>query len=218
MDDFHQRQVPYALSNALNDTGKLFQYRQRAHMATIFTERRKDWVDKNVKITHFATKRELYATVKIEAPGDPSRSDILAKFERDRVKRPIQGSTTAIPVEAMRARTGVIRKGERIGAIGPFTQGAGRLIGKGNKRTFMLDLGGGKKGIFQRVGAGSRKARGIHGPLPKGRDRNLKLLFLLKPSTPITPNLEFVLHARDAVTHFPEFFRSRFAEAMASAR
>lgn len=220
LNDFEQRQVPFAAANSLNDTAKLFQSRQQQHMGNIFTVRRQEWVRNNVKIRpeDFATKRKLVATVRIESPGGGDRSDVIGKFETQTVKRPREGNTTAIPVEARRQRTGIIRRGERVGAIKPFVGATGRMLGKGKQRTFMLDMGGGQKGIFQRVGARSKKARGIHGPLMGGRDRNLKLLFLLRPSTPLVPNLKFVHNAHEAVRHFADFFGARFKEAMRTAR
>lgn len=222
LGDFEQRQVPYALSQTLNDTAKLFQYRQRQHMGSIFTIRRKQWVDNSVKITEFANKRKLVATVEIQAPGNKNRSDILAKFEDQTLKTPKDGHSLAIPANAKRNASDIITKGQRPRAfnfrevIGPkhvaplkknvrsgVLRGALKVY-EGDKKTVMIKNANGQGVILQRVGRGKRAG--------------MRLLYTLAPKARLTPNLQFITHAREAATHFAEFFKARFAEAMRSAR
>jgi hypothetical protein len=222
LGDFEQRQVPYALSNTLNDVAKLFQYRERQHIGQQFTVRRKQWVDNSVKITEFATKRKLQATVAIESPGGGKRSDILGKFESQTQKRPISGGSIAIPADAKRNKHDIILKSARPKAfnfrevIGPkhvsplkANVRSGVLRGhlkvfEGDKRTVMIKNAQGQGVILQRVGRGKRAG--------------MRLLYTLAPKVRISPDLHFVLNARQAVTHVGEFFAARFREAMASAR
>src|SRR5690606_28752997 len=74
------RQIPFATARALNRTALEFQAEQRAHQLRAFNVRRKQWVERNVKMrrSDFARQDTLVATVRIEAPGsDRSRDDIL---------------------------------------------------------------------------------------------------------------------------------------------
>lgn len=226
LNDFEQRQVPFALSNTLNDVAKLFQYRQREHMGSIFTVRRKQWVDNNVKITNFAKKGDLRAAVQIQSPGGGNRSDILAKFEDQTTKAPKSGRSIAVPVEAKRNASDIIPKGQRprsfnfkqIGGAGMAKSTRGmtkRMTGgvlrgalqvfQGEKRTLMIRNAQGQGVILQRTGRG-RKHEG------------LRLLYRLTPRVKIKPDLHFVVNAREAATHVKGFFAARFAEAMSSAR
>jgi hypothetical protein len=225
-DDFEQRQVPYALSNTLNDVAKLFQYRERQHIGQQFTVRRKQWVDNSVKITEFATKRKLQATVAIESPGGGKRSDILGKFESQTSKRPRSAPSLFIPVAARANNTAIVPdslrpKNLHFREVGG-SKGAGHAshlsskrmragvlrgglkVYEGEKRTVMIRNSRGEGVVLQRVGRGKRAG--------------MRLLFTLAPKATLTPNLKFILNARDAVTHVKGFFAARFAEAMSTAR
>lgn len=225
LNDFEQRQAPFALANTVNDVAKLTQYREREHIGNIFTVRRKSWVDNNVKITEFATKRKLSATVAIQSPGNASRSDILGKFESSTSKRPISGKSLAIPVDAKRNSTGIVPQNARPRAFNFKRVGGARMAGhashlkkgirggvlrgalevyEGDKRTVMIKNANGQGVILQRVGRGKRAG--------------MRLLFTLTPKAKLTPNLKLYDTAKEAATHVAEFFRARLAEAMHSAR
>lgn len=224
LNDFEQRQVPYALSNTLNDVAKLTQYRVRQRMGSIFTVRRKQWVDNNVKITNFAKKGDLRAAVQIQSPGGGNRSDILAKFEDQTTKAPKSGRSIAVPVEAKRNKADIIAKGARPKAFNFRRVGGSKALShnvtqrikggigrgalevyEGDKRTVMIRNAQGKGVILQRVGRG------------KNRD-GMRVLYYLTPRVTISPDLRFVLNAREAVAHVKDFFAARFAEAMSTAR
>src|SRR5690606_37419170 len=82
-------QIPFATAQAINRTALDFQQEERSHLLKAFEVRRKQWVERNVKIGRgdFARKDKLKATVRMEAPGT-GRSDILAKFEEGGEKVP----------------------------------------------------------------------------------------------------------------------------------
>lgn len=226
LNDFERRQVPFAASNALNDTAKLFQYRERQHMGNIFTVRRKPWVDNSVKITDFATKRSLTATVAIEAPGQKNRSDILGKFETQTQKTPKSGRTIAVPVDVRRSKADIITKANRPKAFnfrevggaalfkaakhskkhvaGGILRGALRVY-QGDKRTVMIRNAQGEGVILQRVGGSGHKG-------------GMKVLYRLTRRVMITPDLDFIDQARLAAEHCHDFFAIRLREAMLSAR
>lgn len=202
--DHVKRQLPFATSKALADVALEFQKRQRGHHGKIFTLRRRDWAEKNVKIEHFPTKSELFARIAIVAPGDPSRSDILGKFQEQTQKR-ARGGSIAIPAEAKRTKADIVRKGERPKAFNFRTEG-GRTVG--DKRTFIVPLRrqAGARGIFQRVG--------------KGKGARIRMLFFLKPgAVPIDPDLDFYEIAMETVrTTWSEKFDRRLREALSTAR
>jgi len=225
LDDFQRRQAPFALSNALNDTAKLFQYRQQQHDRKFFKKaRRQDWLDRNVKITKFSTKRDLTAEVAIRAPGNDSRSDILGKFETQTEKRP-RGKSLAVPLDVKRTTTDIIAQSMRPKAFNFKRVGGKRAVEhgysvnknmrggigrgalevyEGDKRTVMIQNAQGKGVVLQRVGRGKRAA--------------MRVLYILTPRAKLDPKLMFIENAKEAVTHFADFFRARFAEAMSTAK
>lgn len=223
LDDASERQFPFAMANTLNDVAKLDQYRERERMAGIFTIRRKQWVDNNVKITQFATKRDLTAIVAIEAPGKTNRSDIIGKFEGQTEKRPFGGhKSLAVPVAVKRNKADIITGGNRPKAfnfrevhgpqhVAPLKKNvrSGILRGQlqvfeGDKKTVMIRNAQGRGVILQRVGRGKRAG--------------MRVLFVLTPRVKLTPNLDFLETARAAATHAKDFFSARFAEAMSTAK
>lgn len=226
MDDFAQRQVPFALSNALNDTAKLFQYREREHISDVFTVRRKAWVDNSVKVTEFATKRKLSATVAIQSPGNGDRSDILGKFETQTSKTPAKGGKSiAVPMDAKRLSSGILADSARPKAFNFKRVGGQRALNhghstnksirggigrgalevyEGDRKTVLIRNAQGKGVVLQRVGRGKRAG--------------MRVLFFLTPRVKLTPNLDFIDTAKEAASHIGEFFKARFAEAMHSAR
>lgn len=204
--DHVKRQLPFATSKALNDVTLVFQQRERVHLGKIFTLRRRAWAERNVKVQHFATKSELYARIAIEAPGDPSRSDIIGKFEEETQKRPAPGyKRIAIPADARRTKSDIVRRNERPRAFNFRDQG-GRTIG--DRRTFIAPLRrqAGARGIFQRVG--------------KGKGSRIRMLYFLKPgAVPIDPDLDFYENAIETVRQqWSEKFDARLREALSTAR
>jgi hypothetical protein len=226
LDDCAQRQYPYAAMQSLNDVALLFQYRQREHMHGIFTNRRRDWIDRSVKITAFAKKGSLIATVAIESPGGGNRSDILAKFESQTSKQPRDGRSLFVPVDARRNAAGIIPDSARPKAFhfkeiggshlanatkgmtrhlaGGVLRGALRVY-QGEKGTVMIRDNTGHGVILQRTRRGKKH-------------EGLRLLFRLTPRAKLTPNLEFMAHATLAAKSFPDFFAVRFRDAQATAR
>jgi hypothetical protein len=170
-------QLARATADSTNATALDFQKAQRERMGGRFTIRRKQWAERNVKVTHFAkaTETPIHTTVAIEAPGDATRSDILSKFEETGTKKARGGGELAIPDQARRSKADVIRSDQRPKAFGFREIGSGSkgTVFVGKNRTFMVIPNGGKGGgIFQRTGRGAKNknvaergllARGIGG-------------------------------------------------------
>lgn len=201
--DVSERQVPFAASAALNITAKQFQKVQIEHQHEIFTVRRSSWLDNAVKITHFATKAELWATVGIHPPGGDGRADILTKFEDQTVKLPFKGSAVAVPTLFIRrSKSDLIPRKFFPGALNLRNVG-NRVLG--DQRTFMITTASGQHLILERYGKGKRSGTAV--------------IWTFKPSVAITPDLDFEQNAEAVVdTAFFRNFEDAFAQALSTAR
>lgn len=225
LTDFEQRQVPFALSEALNDLAKEFQSEERYHIHNIFTVRRSAWVDSNVKITKFAKKRSLEAQVSIQSPGGGQRSDVLGKFETQTEKKPTHGQHIAVPIGVQKSR-GIIVAGRRPKDFRFKDINSGGQLARGLQRTFIVK--GKKSGqllILQRsnrvtVKQHTRRLKGKQGGWSNWiYDPSVQVLYVLKPRVKIKPDLDFLNTAqRVAIKNFPDLFRARFEAAMRTAR
>lgn len=123
------RQMPFAMSKALNDVANDAQRSIQDTLAQHFILRRPDFIKRTIKRNRedFATKEKLVAVVRV----DPQR-DILAKFEDGGTKTPQSGKAIALPTEAVRrTKAQIISKAQRprplIASGKAFSKG-GRLI------------------------------------------------------------------------------------------
>ena len=164
------KQMPFAISTAINETLKDGQRAQRAHQRSTFTVRRPQFVDKAVKIKPFANKRTLEGSMLIDPPGGQARADILAKFESGGRKQP-KRKHIAIPVGARKSRAGIVTRANRPKALNLTRKG--KAV-RGDKRTYVVP----NVGIFQRKG--------------KGKRSKSKMLYAFKGSVPIPRNLRFI--------------------------
>lgn len=228
LDDLARSQVPFALSKALNQTARDFQKEERESIEEHFSLRRKAWARQNVKIRpeDNATKKKLEAVVRLEAPGDPGRSDILGKFEEGGQKHARSGGQLAVPVISVKASPAKQRPRSY-----EFESVSG-MMWKGNRRTFMLlGGGGGNQGIYQRVGrigrkrkdgvrgkgAGRRMVSEIHGRTT--RDMNIRLLFKFKGAVPVDKRLKWgELSGKVAKERMTGNFEQSLAHAIKTAR
>jgi hypothetical protein len=197
-------QLPFAFKNALNDVGLNIQTQERRHMHDVFNVRREDWLDRSVKITHFASKSDLFVNVGIHPPGveGEGRKDVLTKFETDHEKKPFKGKFVAVPTGAKRTKKDIVRAAQRPAAFNFHREGK-RILG--DNRTFIVHKGPDVALILQRVG--------------KGRRSQVRSLYLLLRSVDIEPDLLFEQNALGVVTRDIEAaFTRRLEEAMQSAR
>jgi Family of unknown function (DUF6441) len=185
LNRIQKEQLPFALSKGLNETAKEFQKRQREGMKHRFSIRRKSWVERSVKIGRedWATKKKLEAIVRIETPGDRSRSDILAQHEEGGEKRG-RGRTMSVPIMA-RPRGyggGVVPKRLRPSNLNLRPWGSTGRVMRGDQRTILIRTANDRGVILQRTG--------------KGKRTRLKVLYRLKGEVPLKPTLEFFRTAR----------------------
>ena len=194
-------QLPYVTAKAINDAAIEAQRRQRAHMAEVFTVRRKRFVMNAVKIKPFADhrrQREPFARVLIDPPGGQDRAGILVRHESDRARVPYSGRKLAVPTEHVkRGTTGVIRNAERPKPLQLREEAGGARPRAARRRTF-------RKGdtIFEEL-----------------QDRSIRALWQLVDRTPLDQRLDFIANLTKAVDDtFADSFTRRFDRAIRTAR
>ncbi len=110
------RQMPFAMSLALNKTANAVQQAVRDELPGRFTVRRNAWLKNTIyrnRGTDFATKSRLQAIVRIH----PDR-DVLAKHEAGGTKVPTSGQSLAIPTANVRRnRSDIVTKANRPRAL-----------------------------------------------------------------------------------------------------
>lgn len=198
-----------------------------------FTLRRPQFFDLSIKQTHKATKRELWATLAVDAPGD--RDDILAKFETDTEKRPHSGRTVAVPISTRikRNNQAIIAKRDR--PAGYNFRNVGKKV-IGDRGTFIVRRADGSGVILQRIAQRQRGRRRQQGPaLPSGfrgrgadgryasigeaRNTDVVALYLLRPRVSIKPTLQFARTAARVVdATWQAHFDQAWAKAMSTAK
>lgn len=202
MTALQQEQIPFALKTGLNNTMLEVQKAERHRLHEVFTIRRDVWAERSIKMTHFATKSERWATLAISPPGRADRSDIFGKFETETSKESIAGRHIAIPIKARRNKRDIITKGNRPGALN-LRQEGNRVLG--DKRTFLVKLSGGRELILQRTG--------------RGRRSDLRALFYLVERVQLEPDLHYMLTAEGTITReWNGLMETAFEQALRTAR
>lgn len=188
-------QLPFALSLGLNMLGNDFVQEEKRGIALRFTIRRPSFILPSVKM-----QRGTKASPNVLAFIDPDQS-ILAKFELGGRRtaaavgslgtgRTVLGSIAIPQYLSATDKSGVVRQSLLPSNLGlaqarRLDKKSGRTeitrAGmKGKRRTFVIapdrSFGLPDGGIFQRVGRGRR---------------DIRLLFVLKPSVPVPPILQF---------------------------
>jgi hypothetical protein len=215
LTDLQNRQVPYAMKLALNRTGEEIQSAIEDHIGEAFTIRR-PWVQKyGVKIGKgdFATKGKLSVTISLNPD-----MDFLVKFEDGTTKRPREARSLAIPIDARRNKADIVQSSQRPRAFqfhSARTSIASRTtIYQGSNRTFLVQRPDGTGAIFQRLARAQKGKRAL-----PGQDPNLKLLYILRPSAPTPPSLQFIRTGmRVGQQRFAVNLKGMLAYAIATAK
>ncbi len=209
LTDLQQRQIPFAMANAINRTAEEVQQAERDHISKAFTIRR-PFVLSNVRIARsdFATKTRMQATIAI--PDD----SVLTKFEGGGIKSPRAGGRAiAVPIDVKRNKSDIITNANRPRAFA-FVRARSSIktrnavyMGKG--RTFMIQLADGSGWILKRTG------RGKKGALFEGTS----VLYVLRPQVRI-PNLldYYTIGETVAVRRFPLNMQGMLDYALRTAK
>lgn len=215
------RQVPFAISKAINASLLKAQIAQRTHMDTRFTIRKKDYRKLSVKITKFSNQTtSLEGEIAIAPPGNSA--DIFGKFETGEEKVPHAGREhIAVP------RVGSIVK-PRKRSIVPDQLRPGELQRHPllSLRTFVKPFKGqpsrlGIFGVERAAEARMHRNRKTAGRVLK-RDANKarpRLLYTLVSKAEIDDRLQFAETVVGEVRRvFADEFDAAFAAAIRTAR
>ena len=180
------RQAPFAISLAINNSVKGAQEAEREHIRGAFILRRQQFIERTVKIPLFATKQHPTAILEI----DPSR-DLLSKFEAGGPKRPHGGQHLAVPIAVRRNKSDIVIKNMRVRSLGltAYRTKSGAVQLKGKFRTFAIKLGHGTGAILQRVGRHGRGGSNLSADLAAG---SIKVLYAFVRSVPLPAKLDFL--------------------------
>ena len=194
-------QMPFAVSLALNSTAFDLRDEQREEIESRFTVRR-SWVPRGVQVADRATKTKHEAVVHLA----PDR-DFLARFEEGGRVTPERSRAFAVPQEARRTTTGVIRKSERPRAFQFEEAGRGQraTVYRGRKGTFMIRRHDGEGLIAQRQG--------------RGASSRVRVLFTFTGAATLPADLRFELTAERVLDEkLVANFERAFDRALRTAR
>jgi hypothetical protein len=224
------KQLPFAISLAINKTAEDVQRFQVAHMHKVFTVRVPGFIGRPeaphrsaIKRTHKASKGQPVAELAVLPPGGIGRADIIARHESDRERRPRGGGTLAVAVEARRGKMGKVPRkfgggqgGGGIKALGLESQGTSGRVARGKERTFLIRGGNGEGAIYERTTRRRGGKRRSAGSRARSQDSlaGTRVIFSLKRRTPLKPQLNFQVNAKKTVA---ERLGQNFAEAVRQA-
>jgi hypothetical protein len=189
--DAMTKQLPYAISQSLNDMGFKVRNQTRAQMPSNFTIRR-PWVINQVDVISRSTKRDLSVTI-----GPKPAAPFLNRQELGGLKLP-RGKHVAIPTKLVR-RT------------------KSQLISKADRPAQLIAAN--KVYIEQYRGNSWIALKGGSGAQQRGSNRNLRFLYLLTPQANVKPRLGLRRIGLPIVRQdFKATIAQRLEQAMASAR
>lgn len=192
-------QVRFGMSLAIEESANYAQDAIKAQVPRSFTLRRPDFVRNTVVRLRargdFATKRNLAAAIRIDDRVDSKgrTRNYLAKFVEGGPKRPVSGSSIAVPVNAKRNAAGIITNANRPRA----------LMGKKGYERITTDRG---KDLLVRFGGRGARAR-------------VTVLYALTPGVPIRAQFPMYQVAGRAVSEsWPTAVDNGIERALASAK
>ena len=198
LDALARSQLPFAIARAITQTGLDFQKAERAHFAQVFTERRKDFIEKQgVKLLGgIATKTRPSITF-----GVDQKASFLTKFELGGQRPLLTGHSVMIPVDIKRNKRDIVTTGNR---PRPLIDRLGKQPGA--RGVFLLTEQHGKlaPGLYQRFGRGGKQIR---------------LLFAREQKATIKPVLDFELNFLKIVkSNWQTNFQTALADAIRTAK
>jgi hypothetical protein len=200
MSDLGKRQVPFALSNTLNNVLIDGQKEAVRGIRARFQIRRDSFLQRAVKMQKFANRRDLTAQLAVTGPN----ADVFTQHEDGGTKTPRLARALAIPREVKRTKSQVIGKAQRPRAL-ELKQVGSSGVSKGKRGTFAIRDAQGVGGIFQRTGKGARS--------------KVRLLYAYRRTAQLRPTLEFVDTVTETIAQrFDRQFEIAFTNAVRTAR
>ncbi len=206
-DDIAKRQLPYAVSLAMNRTGEEARNRMRnqLHLSfTIRTGQSAKFLEQQIQVTERSRKDNLALTVAARGPG----AKMLARHEKGGVR---VAAPFFIPTEELRpSRQSVIPRSKYPKALRLDTRrgivGSLPALRKGKRRTFIIqsDRTPRASGIYERFGP---------------RKDEIRALWLFRPRVTLKPRLQFVKTVTDFWSdHFLDNLAGFLGVALKTAR
>lgn len=177
-----QKQLPYVLSQTINNTLLDAQQVQQERMLQTFIIRRPNFVKNSIKLSQFARKDTLTGILEVADVGAKPTADIWERFETGGTKTAKSGKL-AIPTQLVTtSKTGVISKAKRPRNL---------------RNSFKLKTKSGKEMIMQRKG--------------RGKNVKVNVAYILAPSVQIDDRLMFIPTVEEVIAqnlgrHFSEAY------------
>ena len=189
--DAMTKQLPFAISQSLNDMAYKVRDQTRAQMPNNFTIRR-PWVINQLDVISRSTKRDLSVTI-----GPKPTAPFLNRQELGGIKLP-KGRHVAIPTSLVRrTKTQLISKTDRPSQL----------------------IASDKVFIEQYRGNSWISLKGVTGAQQRGANRNLRFLYLLAPQANVKPRLGLRRIGLPIIRQdFKATIAQRLDQAMASAK
>lgn len=215
--DLTAKNLLYGVVQAINDTAKEIQKRQRAELDKEFVLRKREFMLRTVKIFEFASVRrtaglavadgKLYAVVGID--GRKGKL-LMPMFETGGVKLPNKGKNIAIPITGGPARPSIqqIVSSEFTFKNLHFKRHVtrnGAVQWKGEKHTFLVP----GLGVFQRVPSKTRRRNIAGGGFVGDKGKRLLfnsthtiMLYDFKKRAPLKKRMNFYLLAQQTYAQY----------------
>lgn len=191
------KQVNYAASRAMNGVMYEAQAELRRELGQHFTVRRRTFIEQSIKVkpTH---KNNLVGAIGVFPRPNSSIDEALAAQEFGGDRPNPNGGRVAVPLAARPTPT----------AITPPGKWPGKL-----KNTFTLK---GQKGFDLLL---QRTKKRTHGPVQKGHDPNLKVMYALAPRIHVRKRWNFVSTVMDVTRRLlPQRMQQELANALRTAK
>jgi hypothetical protein len=215
-----QRQLPYAISRAINATANDLRDTMRQEVMLRFMVRagHQAFIQKSIQVKSYSDKSQAVIAAEV-GTGFPGGRDLLGKFEAGGQKRMVdpyapphiptptlrRSPASNVPQAMYPSTLGLVPVRTTIGVRIPrwHKTASGKLQIKGARRTFVIgEPGADVWGVFQRTGK-----------------RTIHMIWLYRQMTPVPARLGFVKTAESVVaTRWPPNFEAAFAQALATAR
>lgn len=205
-----EKNLVYSTVQAINDTVKEIQQRQRADMDKDFVLRKRDFMLRTVKIFEFASvgKGKIYAVVGIDSK---KARLLLPLFESGGTKTPAKGANVAVPITGGPARPDF---GQAVGDQFLFKNlkfkrsvtKTGKVQWKGTNNTYLIP----GVGVFQRtdVGTSGKRAAAGTGAGRAASMANSRMVYRFRKTTPVSKKMDFMVLAQ-------RVYNTTFAQALA---